>query len=274
MLGFGSQPFGDADAGAHVQRDVVAGKIERRSKDVEDPLRHCLGAGCQRGSLGQDDELIASEASDRVTFAKRASQADTDSGQQLIADGMAQGVVDVLEVVEVEEEQGHRGMVSSGAGQHLVDAVENQGAVGKTGERVMKRLMLELIGAFVHHRQGPRAAGAQHVDQRPQQQAENETAQQQGEGIRVGQHATPVDGAVRLYVPSVVEFDGRRLGARWRRTVLEGHPGGAGAILERHRGFRMVRHRGGQEHLRNDQGAGPSDECGATGLHRARHDGV
>jgi hypothetical protein len=70
-------------------------------------------------------------------------------GQELVARRVAQGVVDVLEVVQIQEEDGHRGVLASGPGQHLVDPVEDQGPIGQVGERVVEGQVVELAGALV-----------------------------------------------------------------------------------------------------------------------------
>ena len=54
----------------------------------------------------QDGELVAAEARDDVLGAQHVPQAAGDGLQQLVADAVAEGVVDDLEVVEVEEETG------------------------------------------------------------------------------------------------------------------------------------------------------------------------
>jgi hypothetical protein len=64
--------------------------------------------------------------------------------QQLVSDGVAEAVVDELEPVDVEEQ--HRaagGGVAVGALEDLVDAVDEQRAVGQSGEGVVQRVMLQ-----------------------------------------------------------------------------------------------------------------------------------
>ncbi len=50
---------------------------------------------------------------------------------------MAQRVVDALEVVEVHEQRRHRCLAAHRAGEHLLDAVEDQRAIWQAGERIM-----------------------------------------------------------------------------------------------------------------------------------------
>ena len=64
--------------------------------------------GRQRSTFDQDDEFVAPESTHRVPFSKCTGQSGGHTAQQLIARFVAQGVIDVLEVVEVEEERRRR----------------------------------------------------------------------------------------------------------------------------------------------------------------------
>lgn len=54
----------------------------------------------------QDREFIATEPRQRIAVAQRALQASRRRDQQLIPDGVAEAVVDRLEAIEIEEEDG------------------------------------------------------------------------------------------------------------------------------------------------------------------------
>ena len=80
-------------------------------------LRHAAG---QRDGVGlvdvlaDDDELVAAEAGDQVAGAHGGAQPVGHLDEQLVAGGVAERVVDDLEVVEVEEEAGQ----AAGAGRN------------------------------------------------------------------------------------------------------------------------------------------------------------
>ena len=74
-----------------------------------------------------------------------ASQPRRDRLQELVADAMAEGVVDVLESVEIDEQDGNRHLASAGSGKHLLGPVEDQGSVRQPGQRVMDRLITDLV---------------------------------------------------------------------------------------------------------------------------------
>ena len=58
--------------------------------------------------LHQDDELVAAEARDQILGAHDPAQPRADLDEHLVADVVAEGVVDVLEVVEVDEREDRR----------------------------------------------------------------------------------------------------------------------------------------------------------------------
>ena len=58
---------------------------------------------------------------------------------------MSEGVVDPLEAVEVEVEHGERSAPAGRLLQRVVQAVGEQRPVGEVGERVVERLMRELV---------------------------------------------------------------------------------------------------------------------------------
>ena len=94
---------GDADAGADV--DLLAQNPEGSPKGDSNSLRDA-GRGGDVGVLEQDGELVAAEAGGRVLGAQRRSDSVGRLDQHVVAGGVAEAVVDRLEVVEVDEEHG------------------------------------------------------------------------------------------------------------------------------------------------------------------------
>ncbi len=68
-----------------------------------------------------------------------------DGHEQLVALGVAQPVVDGLEVVEVQEQDGRRAASAAGAGQGVTQPVQEQEAVLEAGQDVVERLVAELL---------------------------------------------------------------------------------------------------------------------------------
>ena len=94
----------------------------------------------------QDDELVAAPARHRVARPHRGLQALRDHAQHLVADVVAEAVVDALEAVEVDEQQRHQAAAADRPGECLLQAVEQQGAVGQAGEEVVGGFVLQAGG--------------------------------------------------------------------------------------------------------------------------------
>ena len=105
---------------------VTRGELERRHHDVEDPLGHQLRPDGERLTVDQHDELVAPEPSDGVPLAEDAGQPVGHQEEQLVTRRVAEGVVDVLEVVEIQEEGGHRGVLAPEPQHHLLEPVEDE----------------------------------------------------------------------------------------------------------------------------------------------------
>ena len=65
--------------------------------------------------------------------------------QELVAHGVAQAVVDELEVVEVQEQHGQRRQRPRRPGQGVLEAVPEQGPVGQPAQGVVEGLVLQLL---------------------------------------------------------------------------------------------------------------------------------
>ena len=103
-------------------------------------------AGCAMVDL-HDGELVAAHARDGVGLAHQRAQPVGHHLQQLVAGGMAQRVVDVLEVVEVEQVDRHH-LAALDARERLLEPLVEQHAVGQVGQRVVQRHVRDLgLGA-------------------------------------------------------------------------------------------------------------------------------
>ncbi len=140
---------GDADAdpdlGAHAEQGE--GRLHRLND----------APGQQLGILGaldflDDGEFVAAHAGHDVAFAHALLQPRRDFNEKLVAGQVAIAVIDHLEAVEVEAEQGQMRLMAVRAGQHPLHVLGEQGAVGQAGQRVVVgqvrnlRLGLLLVG--------------------------------------------------------------------------------------------------------------------------------
>src|SRR5690606_18512651 len=97
----------------------------------------------------QGSELVAAQPGGGVALADRVLESAGGLDEQLVPGLVPDGVVDALEAVEVDEEHGRApeggpAVGGAAAGQRLLDAPGEQGAVGQVGEGVVLRVVLEL----------------------------------------------------------------------------------------------------------------------------------
>jgi len=99
-----------------------------------------LDGGLDVGNvLKQDDELVAAKAGNCIDGAHRAQQTVAHRGEQQIARVVAEAVVDDLEAVEIEKEDGDGVAVSARAG--VRQTTEKERAVGEPTEGIMEGLV-------------------------------------------------------------------------------------------------------------------------------------
>ena len=94
-------------------------------------------------ALEQDEKLVSSLPAHGVLEAHAPVQALAEHAQQLVADRVAERVVDGLEPVEVEEQHGDVAAARAGPGGGLLEALAQADPVGQTRERVVVRHELD-----------------------------------------------------------------------------------------------------------------------------------
>jgi len=117
----------DPDADLHGQVDAL---------DVERHLQGCRERERDRGHVvrpvhvgEQDRELVPAQAGDGVDVSQHTGQARPDLAEQLVAEVVAEGVVDLLEPVEVDDQQSGAGPGPAVSAQRLPEVVGQQLAV-------------------------------------------------------------------------------------------------------------------------------------------------
>jgi hypothetical protein len=91
--------------------------------------------------LEQEKEFLSAEAAAAVVVARVLLQARRRRPEDLVAHRMAQLVVDLLEMVEVQEQNGKWFVPFDGVPKNG----EESGAIGKVGERIERCLSLEVV---------------------------------------------------------------------------------------------------------------------------------
>ena len=119
-----------------------------RSNGAVEGLQHARGDDDRLvlvDVLEEDAELVAAEAGGRVLGPDRLDEAGRHQADQRVTLDVAEGVVDGLEVVEVEEQDRRAPGVVAAPAERVAEAVDVQGPVGEAGERVGERLPGQLL---------------------------------------------------------------------------------------------------------------------------------
>ena len=88
--------------------------IVNGSSSVVRSFRATATAASASTTFGQEHaELVPAEPRDRVALAEAVGKAEADLLQQLVAAGVAKGVVDLLEAVEVDEHHAPRHVLAA-----------------------------------------------------------------------------------------------------------------------------------------------------------------
>ena len=134
----------DADAGAW--EHLLAVDLELCLEGAQQPGGRVGGVREVGDAIEQDGELVAAEACDRVGRAGSvALRRRCDLAQDAVAGGMAEAVVDGLELVEVDEHDRYRRSGPLGAGERMLDAVREERSVGEVRHGVVEGLVGELL---------------------------------------------------------------------------------------------------------------------------------
>ena len=120
-------------------------EVERGPEHVDQPFGHQLGPDVHGAPVDQHDELVTAQPTDAVAAAHGHREPFGYRLQELVPDPVAEGVVDILESVEIDEQGGHLNIGPPGPGQHLLGPIEDQGPVGQTGQGVVDGLESDLV---------------------------------------------------------------------------------------------------------------------------------
>jgi len=137
----------DADAGGRVAL-VIAEFIracQARPDLGTDLLRLLDCLRLARAELAGDNrELVAAEAGDRVAVAQTIGQPRGDGLQHAVTDIVAQRVVQCLEMVQIEKQHGAVLPGACAGGDGVMEAIHQQAPVGQMRERVVEREEFDL----------------------------------------------------------------------------------------------------------------------------------
>ncbi|CAN5918119.1 hypothetical protein BH23ACT10_BH23ACT10_01790 [soil metagenome] len=154
---------GDPDARTDLERQAV--DTERFTQRCQHALGD-VGRGVIVGPGHQDRELVTAQPRDGVALADSLLQPLGDAGQQLVADAVAERVVDLLEPVEVNEQHGDDVVVPTRLRNRMLDAFGEQRTVRQPCKAIVARQPFVACQLFMQVRgRGGDRAGQQRVQQ-------------------------------------------------------------------------------------------------------------
>ena len=136
---------GDGDPDRGRRRHRLAEDVEGRVHGIERALGQLVDGQLIDESGEEDGELVAAHPGHRVLAAHGVDQSLAHLLDKDVPGGMPEGVVDGLEIVEVDEEHADRLADAAGPHQLLLDPVLEQPAVREPGESVVPRHVRHLL---------------------------------------------------------------------------------------------------------------------------------
>ena len=128
-----------------VTRTVSSPARTRCSRSVASSSAATASASLAARAAQQAGELVAAEPGDRVAAAQAPGQRARDGADQLVAGLVAERVVDVLEAVDVDHEQGAGAHAAARGGDLELELLQEPAAVEQVGERVVIGEVLQAL---------------------------------------------------------------------------------------------------------------------------------
>src|SRR5688572_8871872 len=115
---------GNADAAGQANGWAVA-VDPHLGNAIQDPLRDRTRGG-RIGAAEDDEELLATVASDDIRLAQLGLDRTDDRPEAGVARGVAIGIVDLLEMIEIDEEEGNRQTARAGSHRCCLQTFEDR----------------------------------------------------------------------------------------------------------------------------------------------------
>ena len=164
---------GDRDSDARGDEDLEARDSKGLAKRLMDAFGNSRCSRHPRHPFQEDGELVASESCHGVGRPHARAQPSRNRDEKLVADEMAEAVVDPFEPIEVEEQnyELERLFGAAGALQHAPQVVHDHRSVRKAGQVIVqcvvtKPLFGELLLGNIGERAGDACGRAMHVADR------------------------------------------------------------------------------------------------------------
>ncbi len=136
-----------AQAHAHLGQHAVA-EVERRFDGAVNAVEHDGQIAGLRHAFEHQHELVAAQPRDQIGLAHGGPEALAQLTQKLVARGVAVGVVDRLEIIEIHHAHDQQIFVAAGPGHGQRQVVFEGKAVGQAGQGVVagQVALLRLLG--------------------------------------------------------------------------------------------------------------------------------
>ena len=138
---------GDAYRCRHIQPQTI--QCRRLTQRLRDAFTHRVRVRTARHA-SKDGELVAAETGDNPAISVDCGQPLRHRDKELVTDLMSQGIVDVLEPVQVEHQQRELpvrciGTRARSHGREFVEASIQSGSVGQARQRVQPHRAVTLV---------------------------------------------------------------------------------------------------------------------------------
>ena len=134
------------DADTCCNRQVSPRQVERFFELFHQPLHGRKGVVHVVEVIKQDRKFVATQTRNRVTGANRRAKPLTEFDEQLIANQVAQNVINALESVEIEEKDRKCALLSAlPTRERFPDLINEQGTIGQTCESIVQGLVHQLF---------------------------------------------------------------------------------------------------------------------------------
>ena len=154
-----------ADADADGENELELVHVQRFAQDFLQTLYAVHGAFRFLERLHHHGKLITAKTGDGVLLPHRTPQPFGDFLQHLVAHGVAETVVDLLELVQVYVEHRQQLPAAADTAQGLLETVEEQLSVRQASEQVMVGQMLQVAGLLLQLQGFAPDQGAEQQDQ-------------------------------------------------------------------------------------------------------------
>ena len=133
-----------ADAYRRCDVELTTFEVERRRYRRQELGGHAGGIPrCAQVGQGHE-EFVAAQAGDDVGIAQRRLDASRRFLEQFVAGLVSERIVDGLEIVQVDEQQRRRGIVTARQREHALEALGQERAIGQAREHVMPCEILDM----------------------------------------------------------------------------------------------------------------------------------